>query len=137
MDDNANNKQVIINIERFVLEKFPLSVYSGIEKACQLVENEAKRNCPTDDGILKASIHHVVKENAYEGVVGTNVEYAPYVHEGTGIYAKNGNGRQTPWKYQDAKGQWHTTQGQKSNPFLQNAADSNYQNILDCFKELI
>jgi hypothetical protein len=49
--------------------------------------------------------------------VGSNVEYAPYVEFGTGIYADEG-GRQTPWRYQDDKGVWHITHGQKPVHFL-------------------
>ena len=133
----SDNRQVLINLNAFILNTFPREVKKGLEKACQLVENEAKKNCPVDDGILRASLTHEVAEDASEGVVGTNVEYAPYVHEGTGIYAKNGNGRKTPWTYKDAKGQYHTTKGQQQRPFLQDAADSNHDAILKCFEGLI
>ena len=68
-----------------------------------MVEAQAKVNCPVDDGQLRQSIGSEVKGNI--GAIGTNVEYAPYVHQGTGIYAVNGDGRKTRWKYQDAKGE--------------------------------
>lgn len=54
------------------------------------------------------------------GYVGSNLEYAPYVHQGTGIYAKDGNSRkQVPWVYYSEKdGQRHVTKGTKPRPFL-------------------
>ena len=113
----------------------PQKIAEALEVAAQIVENDAKRKCPVDNGTLRASITHVTKETRV--VIGTNVEYAPYVHEGTGIYAKNGNGRQTPWTYRSADGTYHRTVGQKPKPFLQDALDEEMPNILDCFKELI
>ena len=76
----------------------------AMDKACQVVENDAKVKCPVDDGQLRQSITHEVVDGGLTGVVGTNVEWAPYVHQGTGIYARNGDGRKTRWSYQDAKG---------------------------------
>jgi hypothetical protein len=48
-------------------------------------EGSAKHRCPVDTGRLRGSITHRVEqeENAVVGVVGTNVEYAPYVEFGT------------------------------------------------------
>ena len=40
---------------------------------------------------------------------------------GTGIYAEGGGGRPTPWVYQDAKGDWNMTHGQRAQPFLKPA----------------
>lgn len=56
-------------------------------------------------------------------VVGTNVFYAPFIELGTGKYAEGGNGRSVPWKYQDEKGEWHTTSGYPPHPFLRPAVD--------------
>ena len=123
-----------INLNNFIVREFPDKVSQALEKAAQIVENDAKRKCPVDDGVLRASITHEVEAN--KAVIGTNVEYAPYVHEVTGIYAKDGNGRQEPWSYKDAKGEWHTTKGQKPNPFLQEAFDENADAIKECFKDL-
>jgi phage gpG-like protein len=70
-----------------------------MKKACLLVENDAKRNCPVDTGRLRQSITHRIEGST--GIVGTNVEYAPYVEYGTGKHALGGNGRKTPWAYTD------------------------------------
>lgn len=112
----------------------------GVEKALLVVEADAKRNCPVDDGRLRSSITHSVTSDASSasGRVGTNVEYAPYVHEGTGIYARDGNGRQTPWVYTDPKtGECVFTHGQKPQPFLRDAMDQNQGNIAQIFKETV
>lgn len=112
----------------------PEAIKRGMTNACLIVEGEAKDICPVDDGILRASITHAVSDDGSEGEIGTAVEYAPYVHEGTGIYATEGHGRQTPWTYCDAEGKFHTTEGQKPQPFLRDAAESKRDEILKCFE---
>lgn len=69
----------------------------GLEKACLIVEADAKNNCPKDQGILANSITHEVIGNV--GYVYSTLLYAPYVELGTGIFAEDGTGRQTPWHY--------------------------------------
>ena len=70
-----------------------------LTKAAFLVENEAKKKCPVGTGELRNSITSEVEGN--QAVVGSNLEYAPYVEFGTGIFSSLGNGRQTPWTYYD------------------------------------
>lgn len=53
-----------------------------IEEWGLLAEGYAKINCPVDTGRLRNSISHG-KEDDSTMVVGTNVEYAPYVELGT------------------------------------------------------
>lgn len=119
------------------LEKLQgVAVTDAIEKACLLVESEAKQLCPVDDGQLRQSITSELV-NDTTGAVGTNIEYAPYVHQGTGIYAINGDGRQDRWSYQDAEGNWHSTIGQAPNPFLERALDNNRKEINKIFKDKI
>lgn len=125
--DSLINKLKQINIQ---------SVNKGLEKSGLLVEGTAKELCPVDDGQLRQSINSKVIDNK-NASIGTNVEYAPYVHQGTGIYAKNGDGRKTPWSYKDEKGEWHTTRGQQPNPFLERALDSNRDKIIRIFQEEI
>ena len=97
-----------------------------MEKACLVIENQAKQNCPVDQGFLRASItsETEVTEEEIVGRIGSNLEYAPYVHNGTGIYAVAGDGRKTPWGYTVKAGKhkgFHWTHGQKPNPFLEDA----------------
>jgi hypothetical protein len=53
----------------------------------KLVEGAAKRRTPVDTGRLRASITTALFKVPYDPYlacrVGTDVEYAPYVHEGT------------------------------------------------------
>ena len=88
--------EVSLNIKKFIAETMPECITAALNDACQAVENKAVDKCPVDDGTLRASITHSVEqdENVFTGTVGSNVEYAPYVHEGTGIYAREGKGRQ-------------------------------------------
>ena len=97
-----------------------------MDRACLVVVQEAQELCPVDNGPLKAAIFHKVRlENGrVTGVVGDSMEYAPFVHQGTGIYAVDGNGRQTPWGYYVESGRYagfHWTHGQRPNPFLAKA----------------
>ena len=104
-------------------QNLPNILEKALEKACLIVENSAKQNCPVDDGQLRQSITHTVE--------GTRAEV------GTGIYSTEGNGRQTPWSYEDANGEWHTTEGMVAQPFLKPALEENKGRIIECFKELI
>lgn len=129
---------VILNLDR-LLSKFDnlqdIDLTEPLNKACLLVENDAKRKCPVDTGQLRASITHEVEGQT--GIVGTNIEYAPYVEYGTGIHARDGNGRQTPWSYQRADGKWITTKGQKPQAFLEPALLENENEIFRLFEEAI
>ena len=86
-------------------------------------------------GNLRNSITHDAVESDHDITiaVGSDVEYAPYVELGTGIYASDGKGRKTPWKYQDHQGKWHTTRGMEARPFLRPAVENHireYQEVL-------
>lgn len=63
-------------------------VVQHIQDICDAVTAEAARNVKRDTGALAASIEPTV--NVYGklvvGRVGTPLEYARYLHEGTGIY---------------------------------------------------
>jgi phage gpG-like protein len=56
------------------------------------VESKAKRKCPVDHGRLRSSLHteFVLRGWAPFVRVGTNVRYAAWVHNGTGIYGPSG-----------------------------------------------
>lgn len=128
----------IINLDKLKLklDSFAnLNVSKALNKSCLVVENEAKKQCPVDKGQLRSSITHEVEDNV--GYIGTNVMYAPYVEYGTGIFASEGNGRDTPWSYQDDEGNWHTTVGQKPQPFLKTALDKQKKNVIKIFKETL
>ena len=120
-----DSEEFIRSMENATL-KMVMDMSQKMDKACLVVESQAKQNCPVDIGILRASIASETEVTASEivGRIGSNEEYAPYVHNGTGIYAKDGNGRKTPWGYTVRAGKhkgFHWTQGQRQQPFLENA----------------
>lgn len=86
-----------------------------------------------DTGNLRNSITHSTEDEGHTVVIGSAVEYAPYVELGTGVYAEGGGGRQTPWWYQDDKGVWHRTIGMKPRPYLRPAI----QNHLEEYKKVL
>ncbi len=122
----------VLGVDALMSKLSAVDVQEALNESCLLVENTAKENCPVDSGQLRNSITSNVSGET--GEVGTNVEYAPYVEYGTGVYNP---GRLTPWSYQDASGEWHTTTGQKPQPFLVPALDSNRDKILNIFKEKV
>lgn len=84
-------------------------------------EKYAKEETPVDLGRLRNSMTHVVQDNSV--YIGTNVEYAPYVELGTGIYASDGKGRKDPWVYFDEKTKkFRLTRGSKPHHMIRRAA---------------
>lgn len=96
-----------------------------------MAESYAKKNITqqgaVDTGHLRNSITHTTEDNGKTVVIGSAVTYAPYVELGTGKYAEGGGGRQTPWRYQDSKGNWHTTSGMPARPYLRPAIEEHKQ----------
>lgn len=104
-------------------EELLREVENGVQRALEsmglVAEGYAKTECPVNTGNLRNSITYAVDGN--EVVIGTNVEYAPFVEMGTGIYAANGDGRKDPWTYMGEDGKWHMTNGAHPHPFLKPA----------------
>ena len=121
-----NSKEVSDNIKAALLR--------GLETCGLVAEGYAKKLAPVDTGNLRNSITHMIDEQEPSAIIGSNNSYAAYVELGTGIYAEGGGGRPTPWVYQDAKGNWHYTRGNKAQPFLKPAAADHagqYRDILE------
>lgn len=113
-----------------VIEAKNEAIARALETIGLVAERYAKEKAPVDTGRLRNSISHQVDDETV--YVGTNVEYAPYLEFGTGKFAESG-GRPTPWSYQDSKGEWHTTNGMKPQPYLRPAIDdhmSEYKQIV-------
>lgn len=114
-----------------VREEFQAACLRALEKCGLTAEGYAKMLCPVDTGNLRNSITHQVVEGEDAVYIGSNSEYAVYVECGTGNHYPGG--RPTPWVYQDAKGNWHLTNGQRAQPYLKPAvADhvSTYKGII-------
>lgn len=86
-----------------------------------------------DTGRLRSSIAHQLDGDSVE--VGTNVDYAIYVHEGTGKYAIGGGGTtKERWVYRDElTGEFRMAYPQRPRRFLKNAIERN----LDDYKEIV
>ena len=123
--------RVIARIESIAEEQ---KLERALGRACAVVERSAKQKAPKGNGTLRNSITSRVENN--EGIVFTNLEYAPYVEFGTGLFAEGGNGRkEVPWHYQDDKGEWHTTSGMRPHPYMRPALLENRQKIVEILKE--
>lgn len=111
---------------------------SALQKACLIVETEAVKTAPKQDGTLRNSI--TSKVEGLTGVVYTPLEYAPYVEYGTGLFAtgKGGGRKDVPWVYRDKKtGNFYSTVGQYPQPFMRPSLDNNRENIIKLLKEAI
>lgn len=105
----------------------------NMDVALDQVANTAKTKVGVRDGALRADIKSLgveISSSEIIGSVGNTLEYAPYHHQGTGIYAADGNGRKTPWAYKDPKtGETIFTRGSKPNPYLKDAVEEEQGNI--------
>lgn len=109
------------------------NIEEALGKACAIVERAAKEKAPKGTGELRRSITSKVEN--FEGVVYTPLEYAPYVEFGTGLFAENGGRTDVPWVYKDDEGNWHSTSGQKPQPYMRPALNENREEILRMIKE--
>lgn len=121
-----------------VLDKLDkISSAANVEVAlgtcCAIVERSAKQLAPKDNGELRRSITSKVEDQV--GIVFTPLEYAPYVEYGTGLFAEEGGRMDVPWSYQDDEGEWHSTSGQKPQPFMRPALNNNISLIKQILKE--
>ena len=123
--------ELIVKLENMADES---KIQQQLGIACALVERSAKMKAPKDTGALRRSI--TSKVDGLTGIVFTPLQYSPYVEYGTGLFAENGAGRKdVPWNYQDDKGEWHSTRGQKPQPFMRPALNENRTEIIRIIKE--
>lgn len=101
-------------------------------QACAAVEASAKKKAPKDSGALRRSIASKVEAEGgdIQGIVYTALDYAPYVEYGTGLFAESDGRTDVPWVYQDDEGNWHSTKGQKPQPFLRPALNENRKTVV-------
>lgn len=109
----------------------------AMKKACALVEGEAKKKAPKDDGALRRSITSKVSGEGLDvvGEVFTPLEYAPYVEYGTGLFAEEGGRQDVPWHYKDDEGEWHSTSGMEPQPYMRPALNENREKIKQILRE--
>lgn len=76
-------------------------------------------------GFMRDSTTHIAENDTV--YIGTNAKYAIYNELGTGVYIAGG--RQSPWAYQDEKGDWHWTRGMPGIHMIKNCVANNRQLI--------
>ena len=105
----------------------------NMELALDHVAEKAKEKVGVGTGALRADTRSLGVEivgDEVHGAVGNSLEYAIYHHQGTGIYASDGNGRKTPWVYDDPKtGEKIYTRGSKPNPYLKDTIEQEQSTI--------
>jgi HK97 gp10 family phage protein len=116
-----------------------VALRNGLGRALAVVERAAKEKAPKDTGALRRSITSEITQEGSEmiGYVFTPLEYAPYVEYGTGLFAESGGRKDVPWNYQDDKGEWHSTSGQRPQPFMRPALQENREEVLRIIKEAL
>lgn len=87
---------ILVQINQSQLNKLmsndgPVAIW--LDGVCQMVEGVSKRVCPVDTGRLRSSIASEVRRGPEgpEGIIGTNVEYAPSVELGSLHTRKDGS----------------------------------------------
>ena len=114
-----------------VSKDFDLAQFKSLYQSASLVEAEAKSNVATDKGLLRQSINKQVDKN--NAVIGTNVEYAPFVEFATRphvITVKNASVLSNGKKF---FGKSVNHPGTKAQPFLLPALTKNIKRIIKIF----
>ena len=95
------------------------AVEQGLIQGAKAVQAVAKQLCPVDTGQLRNSIA-TEKEDRMAVSIGTITEYAVYVEFGTGSKGDPAvsHTSKEKWVYRDDNGKFHTSRGQKPQPFL-------------------
>lgn len=70
--------EISLNIEKIIKDVLPDAKIKALTKIGVLVQNEAKKRCGVDTGVLRNSINYNVKDSSVE--IGSNIEYAPFHH---------------------------------------------------------
>lgn len=114
------------------------AIKAALEAMGQQADSYAKSNITAAGrvatGALRNSVSHEVQAGEGAVYVGTNQDYAIYNELGTGIFV---GGRQTPWSYQDANGNWHRTRGMAPIHFLKGAVQDHQSEYLAIAKKII
>lgn len=153
--NNFDNLDKLLNTLKNI-ENIKPQMEKAVRQQTLFVQGNAKELCPAKTGILRMSIRTgmAIKDqgSTIEGIVYTNLDYAPYVEFGTGpVGAQNHEGispdidpvySQTGWTYYDSVNErFVRTKGQPAQPFMYPALKNNEKkikrNLKVAFKEAI
>lgn len=110
------------------------ALIAALHEASGEIVSQTARNTRVDTGQTKGSFEYVVDESKLESTIGSPLENAIWEEFGTGLQALNGDGRKTAWRYQDARGNWHTTTGKKGTRAFFNAFEKLKNSIVKLFE---
>lgn len=111
-DNSADIIQLVKKNKEQALEAVGIQAEGDVKDEIEILEAK-------DTGHLQQSIAHAVHDDSVE--VGTNVEYAVYVHEGTGRNTAGGNPYKR-WVYTDPlDGKKRMVHPQKPRRYIKNA----------------
>lgn len=88
------------------------------------IASQVTRNTKRATGKTAGSWSYIVDKSKMTVTIGSTEQNAIYEEFGTGLYAVKGNGRKTPWRYKDSKGNWHTTHGKSARKPFENAKNT-------------
>ena len=116
----------ITTLKNLILDKVQTNMREVAGRMADDMQNRLAAGNHIDTGNLISSITPGAERDdkeitAYIDITAESEKgawYAEFLEFGTGIYNERGDGRQTPWKYQDREGKWHQTQGMQADPFI-------------------
>lgn len=82
-DSDREFLKVVADHTDEVIDALGTAIARGLEAVGIEAESDAAAICPVDTGRLRNSITHTIDNDGKAAIIGTNVEYAPYVHNGT------------------------------------------------------
>jgi HK97 gp10 family phage protein len=135
MNIHFDTGDVMDKIEK-MSENLTIGLYEALGEAGEVVRADAVSNCPVMTGRLRGSITNKVDGNC--AIIGTNVEYAPYVEFGTGSKGDKSvaHTSKEKWTYYSG-GQFFTTSGQSPQPFLVPALKNNSAKIKEILRRAV
>lgn len=83
---NVDLKGLKDALDKLSIEDYNKAIRMGLSKSIVVVEAETKPETPVDMGLLRQGFRS--KFLGYTAILSNIREYAEFVHEGTGIYAR-------------------------------------------------
>ena len=84
--DDMLDLEIISDNTEYIVDEIGTALVRALEAVGIQAESDAAKLCPVDTGRLRNSITHTIDEGGKWAIVGTNVEYAQYVHNGTSTH---------------------------------------------------
>jgi hypothetical protein len=106
-----------------------------IKTSTLAIQSEARKEAPVDFGTLRNLIQYENLNNVW--FVRSLAPYSIYVHEWTGIYARNWNWKKKPRSFKAKNGMWYKTKWTKANPFMERAKENKQDQIIQDYKDIL